>query len=162
MARSFLLGGCEYDENVIDFEWLGECDVSADYLLNSESGVESDSDSYETSESGAVSAYISGMLKNGPRSAREMIDTAIELGFSERTLNRVKKTMGVKSVRDDSDGALRLWTLPNDTQSKGGNSVFTGINDSQIPCIATPTERQCTHEHQVYLFISCAVKTTDK
>ncbi len=52
--------------------------------------------------------FIVEMLKGGPAKAQDVYNDAKKNGISERTLNRAKKNLGVKSVREDN---IWIWRV---------------------------------------------------
>jgi hypothetical protein len=57
--------------------------------------------------------FLAAALENGPRSVRELWALAQEHGLAERTLQRAKQQMGIRSVRAYIDGKhLTYWLTP--------------------------------------------------
>jgi hypothetical protein len=71
-------------------------------------------DHLETPRRRAV-AFLRSKLKDSPRPAFDLIRDAIEAGFSERTLRRAAKALGVSSYRGKgpaADPRRAYWRLP--------------------------------------------------
>jgi len=60
--------------------------------------------------------YLNLMLFDGPVSAKEMISTGTQLGFSQATLERAKRTIHIKSipqVNQKGDKIKKWWWTKN-------------------------------------------------
>jgi hypothetical protein len=86
------------------FEWIGECDVSVDEILNASS---SQSARRDTKEELAMS-LITERLKDGAVSANEIQELLQENGISKRTGDNAKRRLNVGSTRE---GEKWLWTM---------------------------------------------------
>jgi putative DNA primase/helicase len=57
--------------------------------------------------------FVEGFLRDGPRTSRDIWTAALPLGLTERTLERVKHELAIRSVRVWADGQrLSYWLLP--------------------------------------------------
>jgi hypothetical protein len=69
-------------------------------------------------------AWLLDTLKNGPVAADVVFDMASQGGFSDRTINRVKKQLGIMSERRGFGGhGKSYWRLPdsnNDHENSHG------------------------------------------
>jgi hypothetical protein len=58
-------------------------------------------------------AFLESFLRDGPRTSRQIWQAALPLGLSERTIERVKQELAIRSVRVWSAGDyLSYWLLP--------------------------------------------------
>ena len=65
--------------------------------------------------------FIVGYLKNGPKPSKEVEAAAREAGCNMRTMNNVKKDLGIQSYAKRVDGKLTwFWALPGSTDEEGG------------------------------------------
>jgi archaellum biogenesis ATPase FlaH len=87
------------------FEWMGECDVTLDELLNSKAGGGHKLRLEEACE------FLRDILSDGGVLATEVIEQAEMSGISKITLERAKAAVGVKSSRVDGHW---VWKLGND------------------------------------------------
>jgi hypothetical protein len=84
--------------------WLGESPFSADQVV---SGL-----SRGWARAGAR-AFLSSLLRDGPKLAREIWTLGQKQGLSERTLKRAKKELSIRSLRGLHQGAQHnYWLLP--------------------------------------------------
>jgi hypothetical protein len=57
--------------------------------------------------------FLESFLHDGPRTSRDIWIAALPLGLTERTLERVKQELSIRSVRVCPDGQrLSYWLLP--------------------------------------------------
>jgi hypothetical protein len=57
--------------------------------------------------------FLADLLEEGPRTSRDIWASAQQAGVAERTLQRAKQALGVRSVRVWADGQrLSYWLLP--------------------------------------------------
>ena len=131
-ARSVLLAGCDPDDKTTralvhlksniaqmgeavgyridkgEFFWLGSSNLSAERILGSESG--------DASALGEAKSFLAEILERGPVLSREIRREAREAAISDRTLDRAKCELGVKSKREGIPGrqgrAKYYWHLP--------------------------------------------------
>jgi len=87
--------------------WTGQSSVKADDL-----GKKSGTKQAQTED------FLADLLASGPLPHERVLDEATKRGFSERTLDRAKKALGVRS--NQKDGAW-YWSLPE----QGGESDRT-------------------------------------
>jgi len=88
------------------FEWLGECSATAnDVLRESDSCADGIVDSGIGKLDGAADLLLN-LLRDADRPSTEIHEIALNSGFSERTLNRAKVELGVKSYRSGE-----LWMM---------------------------------------------------
>jgi hypothetical protein len=88
--------------------WLGPSAWLADQLLAAAAGGPA-----ATSPRERARAFLEAVLKDGPRTSREVWVAAQEEGLSERTLNRAKRELDIRSVRVCAEGKpLSYWLLP--------------------------------------------------
>jgi AAA domain len=89
-------------------EWLGPSDLSADELLGGVRPV-----ALSTPRDRARD-FLEGFLEDGPRTTREVWEAAREQALSERTLNRAKADLSIRSGRVSIAGRqLTYWLLPD-------------------------------------------------
>jgi hypothetical protein len=89
-------------QTVID--WTGPLDVTADDLFGACVPLRA---GFRTRERAAE--WLREFLANGERRASEVFEAARAAGIPERTLKRVKATVGVQSNAVKSDGKLEWW-----------------------------------------------------
>ncbi len=88
----------QLDEN--GFTWLGEYDISADELLSGFAY----GDKHKVAEE-----FLKKILSNGKKvSVSSIFAQAKAIGVSKRTIESVKRELGVKSIKD---GATWLWKM---------------------------------------------------
>lgn len=111
-AIAFTLSGAVDDENVIDLEWIGECDATADELLN---GGKTDGN-YDVEPLprklwpiDKAKQFLLNTLSSTPMDKNEVVDTANEQGIKYETLRRAREELGVIT---DSKGNRSWWSLP--------------------------------------------------
>ena len=85
-------------------EWTGPLDLSADDALRPKKAM-------KQAEKGMLlaSEWLVQMLRDGPRPAIEMIPEALKIGISERTLERAKDSIGVRSQLSNIGGKSLGW-----------------------------------------------------
>ena len=85
-------------------EWTGPLDLSADDALRPKKAM-------KQAEKGVLlaSEWLVQMLRDGPRPAIEMIPEALKIGISERTLERAKDSIGVRSHLTNIGGKSLGW-----------------------------------------------------
>ena len=85
--------------------WLGEAqDVVVDDLLRAQNA----DDRSERQEAGT---WLRDLLSDGPHAAKDVFTEGKRLGFSERTIWRAKKTLGILSTKPP-EGRTFQWLLP--------------------------------------------------
>ena len=91
-----------YEISDTGFSWQKTTDVTAHDILADEN--------YEnTSALDNAKNFLLDILKNGAIPAKEVITSAGETGIAKRTLDRAKKDLGVKSIKQ---GIIYFWELP--------------------------------------------------
>ncbi len=87
--------------------WLGPCEWAADDLLAKRPSAPPPSPRDRARE------FLEDVLEQGPRTSREIWEASREHELSERTLNRAKRELEVRSVRVTIEGQPRsYWLLP--------------------------------------------------
>jgi putative DNA primase/helicase len=88
-------------------EWLGESGISARDL------VAMPTDPEERTEREEAADFLRDLLARGPVSAADGEEEATKAGFSERTLNRARRLVGVIAEREEVPGKGRVgrWWL---------------------------------------------------
>jgi hypothetical protein len=87
--------------------WLGPTDWTADQLLAGPSPAP------PLPERERARAFLTDFLGEGPRTSRQLWAAAQEQGLSERTLQRAKRALSIRSVWRSVDGRPQcLWLLP--------------------------------------------------
>lgn len=56
--------------------------------------------------------FLEDLLKDGPVCSQAVLDAATQAGINEKTLQRAKKGMGIKSKKDSGYAGGWSWTLP--------------------------------------------------
>ena len=75
------------------FEWLGEYDITADELL---------SGSAKSTKKQAAIDFLEALLSDGHKCQTEIMKTAKEKGFSEKTMRNAKEELKIKSIRKNN------------------------------------------------------------
>jgi hypothetical protein len=89
--------------------WLGESEYNANQLL-----IASAHQPLDFSPRDRARDFLLAHLEEGPRTSRELWALAKEQGLSERTLNRAKRELTIRSVRVKVEGTMRsYWLLPH-------------------------------------------------
>jgi putative DNA primase/helicase len=97
------------ESKVLSLSWLGPTDWTAAQLL---AGVSRNPPRRLTPRERARE-FLEGFLRDGPRTSRDIWNAALPLGLTERTLDRVKQELSIRSVRVCPDGQrLSYWLLP--------------------------------------------------
>jgi hypothetical protein len=88
--------------------WLGRCAWTADQLLSRQGRARQ-----QIRRSDFARDFLAASLETGPRSVRDLWALAQEHGLAERTLQRAKQQIGIRSVRAYVKGEqLTYWLLP--------------------------------------------------
>jgi len=89
-------------------EWdCNPVDMDASELLRERNG--EDQSAFDE-----ASAFLTYVLQHGPLPGRDVEKQAKEAGVSQRTLERAKSRLGVKSIREGFGSESRwLWKLPD-------------------------------------------------
>jgi hypothetical protein len=90
------------------FTWTGECNISAADLLAAPAGP----GDHKLTE---ATAWLTELLKPGPREQREVRELAEQAGISYATLRRAKNALRVRSYKASVRGAW-MWALPDPAQ----------------------------------------------
>ena len=97
------------ESEALSLSWLGPTDWTAAQLL---AGVPRNPPRRLTPRERARE-FLEGFLRDGPRTSRDIWSAALPLGLTERTLERVKQELSIRSVRVCPDGQrLSYWLLP--------------------------------------------------
>jgi RecA/RadA recombinase len=88
------------------FLWVGTSDLSADDILNYRCSVER-----SAPERDEVEGFLKELLADGALSSGEVWAAVKANGFSEATVNRAKKQLGIESVKAKGDGGQWFWAL---------------------------------------------------
>ena len=113
-AVAFELSGVPDDENLVDLEWLGECDATADELLNggkSACGYDDESIFERILPIEKAVQFLLNTLSNKPIDKEEVVKIAAEQGIKYETLRRAREKLGVIT---DVRGNSSWWSLPAD------------------------------------------------
>jgi hypothetical protein len=87
--------------------WLGPTDWTADRLLASGAGAAA------ATERGRAGDFLAALLADGPRTSREVWEAAQEQDLSERTIERAKRELAVRSMLVGREATrLSYWLLP--------------------------------------------------
>lgn len=104
-TSSLLFEPAEDDQGRVRIEWHGECEYSADDLLNATPG-----------DSGArdeARKFLWKILADGPLPCRVIRKQIVARGLSERTAERAKADLGILSLRKGfGQGSQIFWQLP--------------------------------------------------
>ena len=89
--------------NVGVVEWIGETDIRANQLVNAGLPTAPPKD--------AALAFLSSELESGPQPAEQLVARALEMGISQRTLERAKKQLNIVSRKNGTTGKW-YWHHP--------------------------------------------------
>jgi hypothetical protein len=96
------------DAGPLALTWVGPCDWTADRLLSPASAR-----APRPSPRDCARDFLTTFLEDGPRTSGDLWAAAQEQGLTERTLNRAKRELAVRSAWVKVDGAPRsYWLLP--------------------------------------------------
>jgi hypothetical protein len=77
-----------------------------------------------------VREFLEGFLRDGPRTARDIWAAALPLGFTERTLERVKQELAIRSIRAYAEGHRHsYWLLPGQELPKNVYGIEFDVNN---------------------------------
>jgi hypothetical protein len=125
---------CEAE--VLTLSWLGPSDWSAAQLL---AGVPRNPPRRLLPRERARE-FLEGFLRDGPRTSRDIWTAALPLGLTERTLERVKQELAIRSVRLWADGQhLSYWLLPGQELPKTVKGFAFDLNNWLAEKFPTPT-----------------------
>jgi hypothetical protein len=85
-------------------DWIGPMDLTADDALGTGAPMRAGVRARER-----AAEWLRQFLSDGPRRAAEVVEAALAAGIAERTLNRVKATVGIKSEQKKRDGVTEWW-----------------------------------------------------
>ena len=89
--------------------WLGPCAWTTEELLAR--SVRKTGASGPRDQAGD---FLAGLLAGGPRTVRDIWESAKEEGLASRTLHRARQELGIRSVRVCVDGKrFSYWLLPS-------------------------------------------------
>lgn len=112
-AMAFELSGVPDDENIVDLAWIGECDATADELLNG--GKSADYSDEPITERllpiEKAMQFLEATLSDTPIDKEEVVNAATEQGIKYETLRRAREKLGVVT---NSRGNRSQWSLPAD------------------------------------------------
>jgi hypothetical protein len=103
---------CAEGTSAPTLSWLGPCPWSADQLVGPAPASTPTAHPREGAR-GRAREFLLDFLAGGGRTAREVWTAAQQQGLAERTLNRAKTELEIRSVRITVDGVpASLWLLP--------------------------------------------------
>ena len=111
-AVSFALSGVPDDENIVNLEWLGECDATADELLNGGKAVYDYNDEPVIERLSPIEKamrFLEDYLSETPIDKDEVVRAAAEQDIKYETLRRARERLDVIT---DSRGNRLWWSLP--------------------------------------------------
>ena len=111
-AIAFELSGVVEDENIVNLEWLGECDATADELLNSsKSNSDYDGELIQPKlfPRDKAKQFLLNTLTDTPMDKNDVVNAALEQGIKEETLRRAREELGVNI---ETRGNRSSWSLP--------------------------------------------------
>ena len=88
-------------------EWLGEVDMTAEELANGGTAC-------DFSKTPEATGVILSLLADGAVSSKEIYARGKELGISERTMNKAKKKLSIKTFRDRNNWFWALEDTPKE------------------------------------------------
>lgn len=93
-------------EDVIRVEWIGKCDYTAGQLLSAAAGHEDRGKEDEAKE------FLADLLSKDPLPFEKVLEEARKVGISQRTLERAKSALNVKSEKTGfGDTGEWVWNL---------------------------------------------------
>ncbi|MCL2053212.1 MAG: AAA family ATPase [Oscillospiraceae bacterium] len=113
-AVAFELSGVPDNENIVNLEWIGECDTTADELLNGGKSSNSYGDEPITERLLPIEKamrFLEENLTETPIDKDEVVSAADKQGIKYETLRRAREKLGVVT---DSRGNRSRWSLPPD------------------------------------------------
>jgi hypothetical protein len=113
-AVAFELSGVPENENIVDLAWIGECDATADELLNggkSVNGYDDEPIIEHLSKVEEAMRFLMGELSEAPMDKEDIVNAAVAQGIKYETLRRAREKLGVVT---DSRGNRSWWSLPSD------------------------------------------------
>jgi hypothetical protein len=87
-------------------EWIGTCDIKADWLVSLPESEESRSAREDAAE------FLREFLADGPMPQESIAASAKQQGITLSTLRRAKKAVSVRSVKAQGKDSAWLWSLP--------------------------------------------------
>jgi hypothetical protein len=123
------------EAGALSLAWLGPTDWTAAQLL---AGVPRNPPRRLTPRERGRE-FLEGFLRDGPRTARDIWAAALPLGLTERTLERVKQELAIRSVRAYANDGQRhsYWLLPGQELPKNVHSF--DLNNFLADRFAPPT-----------------------
>jgi hypothetical protein len=139
-APSLAFSLAEAQNGAVMVDWLGESPLGTGQLLAANYG---DGNRAKVDD---AKMFLAEILKGGPVLARQAIEKGEGAGHSQRTLERAKRELGVKSVRR---GKEWFWSLPDQGRQDPHHDDVGGVDDvasrdhrlSSLPASDTPTPR---------------------
>ena len=122
-AIAFELSGVPEDENIVNLEWLGECEATADELLNgSKSNGDCDSESFTPKiwPREIAKRFLLNTLSDTPTDKNDVVNAAAEHGIKEETLRRAREELGVII---ETRGNRSWWSLPQGVSAEIPNDA---------------------------------------
>ncbi|MGH7173956.1 MAG: AAA family ATPase [Gemmataceae bacterium] len=124
------------ESGLLALSWLGPTDWTAAQLL---AGVPRNPPRRLTPRERGRE-FLEGFLREGPRSSREIWAAALPLGLTERTLERVKQELAIRSIRVCPDGQrLSYWLLPGQELPKSAKRFVVDLDYWTVGPLPRPT-----------------------
>jgi hypothetical protein len=124
------------ESEVLSLSWLGPTDWTAAQLL---AGVPPNLPRRLTPRERACE-LLEGFLRDGPRTSRDIWNAALPLGLTERTLERVKQELTIRSVRVCPDGQrLSYWLLPGQELPASAKRFLVDLDYWTVGPLSQPT-----------------------
>ena len=123
-AIAFELSGVPDDENIVNLDWLGECEATADELLNgSKSNGDYDGEPFTPKvwPRDIAKRFLLDTLSDTPMDKNDVVNAAAEQGIKEETLRRAREEIGVII---ETRGNRSWWSLP-----QGAGADITNEDD---------------------------------
>jgi hypothetical protein len=128
-SLAYRLSGGPGTPPVVD--WLGTSPHSADELLTRTPALPG------RQPRDRAAAFLEEFLSAGPRTSRDIWQSAKKAGLSARTLQRAKASLDIRSRRVGGERPLTYWLLPGQEAPAGGSGL-----DPELDRIFTELERQ--------------------
>ncbi|HZV04387.1 MAG TPA: AAA family ATPase [Gemmataceae bacterium] len=120
----------------LSLTWLGPTDWTAGQLL---AGVPRNPPRRLTPRE-ATREFLNEFLREGPRTSRDIWNAALSLGLHERTIERAKQELAIRSVRVWADGQrLSYWLLPGQELPESVKRFVMDINYWAVEPLPGPT-----------------------
>lgn len=124
------------ESKIVSLSWLGPTDWTAAQLL---AGVPRNPP-WRLTPRERASEFLEGFLRDGPRTSRDIWHAALPLGLTERTLERAKQELSIRSVRVCPDGQrMSYWLLPGQVLPESAKQFVFDLDYWSVGPLPRPT-----------------------